>query len=144
MLDALPLTRTGKLDRRALPEPDRDIGRSGERTPPRNDTEQRLAEIWCRWLNVDSVGIEDDFFELGGHSLLATQVLAGVRETFGVDVPLRRVFETPTLEGMALAIAREQAEAVDVDELGALLDDVENLSDEDLERLLADDEEADT
>jgi amino acid adenylation domain-containing protein len=102
LLDALPLTANGKVDRRALPTPD---GRRPEldeafvacRTP----TEELLAEIWGEVLDVERVGIHDNFFQLGGHSLLATQIVSRIRECFQVEMPLRRLFEAPTIAGLA-------------------------------------------
>ena len=102
MLDAFPLTANGKVDRRALPMPD---GRRPEldeafvacRTP----TEELLAEIWSHVLGVERVGIYDNFFQLGGHSLLATQVVSRIREAFQVEIPLRSMFEAPTVAGLA-------------------------------------------
>ncbi|HVB55147.1 MAG TPA: amino acid adenylation domain-containing protein [Candidatus Acidoferrales bacterium] len=102
MLDDFPLTASGKVDRRALPMPD---GRRPEldqafvacRTP----TEELLAEIWSQVLGVKRAGIYDNFFQLGGHSLLATQVVSRIREAFQVEIPLRSMFETPTVAGLA-------------------------------------------
>ncbi|MBV9774031.1 MAG: amino acid adenylation domain-containing protein, partial [Gemmatimonadetes bacterium] len=98
-LDALPLTSNGKVDRRALPAPD--AAPLTEYVAPRTPTEERLAEIWAEVLGVERVGVHDHFFELGGHSLMATRVVARVREAPGVELPLRVVFEHPTLAGMA-------------------------------------------
>ncbi|HSP78622.1 MAG TPA: SDR family NAD(P)-dependent oxidoreductase, partial [Myxococcaceae bacterium] len=87
---------------------------------PRNDTERQIAELWQELLGIEQVGIHDDFFELGGHSLLGTQMVSRVRESFQVDVPLRAVFETPTVEGVALAVVQGRAAlAVDEDKLTA-------------------------
>jgi amino acid adenylation domain-containing protein len=101
-LDALPLTVNGKVDRRALPASD---GRRPEVDEAfvacRTSTEELLAEIWRHVLGVERVGIYDDFFQLGGHSLLATQVVSRIREAFQVEIPLRRVFEAPTVAGLA-------------------------------------------
>ena len=102
MLDSFPLTPNGKVDRRALPapgetRPESDKAFVGSRTP----TEELLADIWSQVLGVERVGIYDDFFDLGGHSLLATQVVSRIRETFQVEMPLRRLFETPTVAGLA-------------------------------------------
>ncbi|MFY0567871.1 non-ribosomal peptide synthase/polyketide synthase [Archangium lansingense] len=105
-LPAFPLTPSGKVDRKALPLPGTTGGNKGF-IAPRTDTEQRLAELWSRTLGVERVGATDSFFELGGHSLLATQLVSRVRGTFGVELPLRAVFEEPTLEGLARAV--EQA-----------------------------------
>ncbi|AKJ04229.1 non-ribosomal peptide synthase protein (TIGR01720 family)/amino acid adenylation domain-containing protein [Archangium gephyra] len=99
-LPAFPLTPSGKVDRKALPLPGALQGTVGF-TAPRTDTERKLAELWSRTLGVERVGVTDSFFELGGHSLLATQLVSRVRVTFGVELPLRAVFESPTLEALA-------------------------------------------
>lgn len=100
-LDALPLTENGKLDRRALPAPDAARPELEEAyAAPRNAREELLAEIWASVLNVDRVGIHDNFFELGGHSLLGTQLMSRVNEGFHVNLPLRVLFESPTVAGL--------------------------------------------
>lgn len=101
-LEKLPLTPSGKIDRRALPEPD--IVRSDMNATyvaPRNSTEQRIAEIWQQVLKLERLGIHDNFFDLGGHSLLATQVLSRLRLSLDVDLPLRTFFEVPTIADLA-------------------------------------------
>jgi amino acid adenylation domain-containing protein len=105
VLPALPLLPTGKVDRRALPEPDLPGLAQGPREAPQGPVEELLAGIWSDLLGVRQVGREDSFFELGGHSLLATRVVSRVREVLGVEVPLRRLFEAPTLAGFAAAVA---------------------------------------
>ncbi|WP_394849181.1 amino acid adenylation domain-containing protein [Pendulispora brunnea] len=111
-LDALPLTSSGKLDVRALPTPDFGGGQAtGRGGGPRNPTEELLATIWGDVLGSSTVGIRDDFFELGGHSLLAVQIAARAREVFGKEVPIRWLFEAPTVEGLAARIARVDATA---------------------------------
>jgi FkbH-like protein len=105
MLAALPLTPNGKVNRRALPVPPSAQTDSGEDSgAPRTLTEELLAGIWMSLLKLEQVGIHDNFFELGGHSLLATQLLSRVREAFKVELPLRRIFETPTVAGVAAGI----------------------------------------
>jgi amino acid adenylation domain-containing protein len=101
-LDALPLTPSGKVNRRALPAPD--LARPELDTTyaaPRNPTEEMLAGIWSQVLHLERVGIHDNFFDLGGHSLLATQVMSRVRDIFLVELPLRTLFESPTVAGLS-------------------------------------------
>ncbi|MEO6191373.1 MAG: amino acid adenylation domain-containing protein, partial [Thermoanaerobaculia bacterium] len=102
-LESLPLTPSGKVDRRSLPAPEVE-GEDDLSRAPRDPAEELLAAIWSEVLGSRRVGIHDDFFELGGHSLLATQVMSRVREAFNVEVPLRRLFEGPTVAELAHAI----------------------------------------
>ncbi|MCG8347097.1 MAG: amino acid adenylation domain-containing protein, partial [Chloroflexales bacterium] len=101
-LDALPQLPNGKIDRKALPAPDQAWSELREAyTAPRTPTEQILSAIWADVLQTAQVGLHDNFFELGGHSLMATQVIARVREAFQIELPLRRLFETPTVASLA-------------------------------------------
>ena len=105
MLESLPLTANGKVDRRALPEPDWYLTqRKGAYVAPQSETQRRLSGIWCELLGLEQVGLSDSFFDLGGHSLLATQVVSRVRAAFGVEIGLRQLFETPTIEELAAHI----------------------------------------
>jgi acyl carrier protein len=129
-MGALPLTANGKLDAAALPDPE--PAAAAEHVAPRTAAEQVVAEIWAEVLHVDRVGAEDDFFALGGHSLLATQVLSRVEQAFGVKLPVRALFEEPTVAALAarlessaegtLADALAELDALSEEELMALLE----------------------
>jgi amino acid adenylation domain-containing protein/thioester reductase-like protein len=105
VLPALPLTPSGKVDRKALPEPVVQREEGGEHVPPRNPLEQDLARLFSELLGTEPIGIHDNFFDLGGHSLLAAQLVARVRERHQVDLPLRSIFEAPTVAAIAQSIA---------------------------------------
>lgn len=128
-LDAMPLSANGKIDRKALPEPDMAGQSDRAYIPPRNPAEEALADIWKEVLDIDRVGVVDNFFDLGGHSLLAVQVLSRIRRAFGVEVPLRRLFDASTIEALASLV-----EAL-------LIEQLNSLSEEEAEALLIDDEE---
>ncbi|MER6360569.1 amino acid adenylation domain-containing protein [Kitasatospora sp. NPDC001527] len=115
LLDALPLTPAGKVDRAALPVPQ--LGGAG--APPEGDCEELLADLWIEVLKVERVSRHDDFFALGGHSLLATRLLARIRDTFETELPLRVVFEDRTLAALARRVEERLLEEIDdLDDLG--------------------------
>jgi amino acid adenylation domain-containing protein len=126
MIDATPLSPNGKVDRRALSEmhgidwSERQL--ANEFVSPRTPLEELLADIWTQVLGVHQVGVYDNFFELGGHSLLATQLISRVRETFLVDLPLRNLFESPTIATLAdnIAAAQHKASGVIIPPLDSL------------------------
>jgi hypothetical protein len=122
LMDALPLTPGGKVDRRLLPAPG-PVPPDPERSQvaPRTPVEEGLVAIWSEVLGVSGVGIHEDFFELGGHSLLATQVISRVSRTFQVEVPLRRLFEAPTVADLAVIILQSRVEQAGPEEVADVL-----------------------
>ncbi|GBO51723.1 long-chain-fatty-acid--CoA ligase [Pseudanabaena sp. lw0831] len=96
-LESLPLSPNGKIARKELPAPDGTLSLQESYVPPRNQTEQQIADVWAQVLSLERVGIHDNFFELGGHSLLATQIIARLRKVFTVELTLRTFFEAPTI-----------------------------------------------
>jgi acyl carrier protein len=100
-LEALPLTANGKVDRKALPAPERNDHSLRRYVKPRTPVEEMLCNIWAEVLEIETVGTADNFFELGGHSLLATQMISRVRDSLGVELPLRFSFEAPTVGELA-------------------------------------------
>jgi len=137
ILEELPRTLSGKVDRRALRDPGQAGGQTGrEHVAPRTPVEETLCGIFTELLGVAQVGIRDNFFELGGHSLLATLLLSRIRSAFGVEVPLREVFRTPAVEGLALAVVRLRVEQESEDEMASLLREIEGMSEEALQQTL--------
>ncbi len=114
VLEALPLTPNGKVDRKALPAPEQAMSdRAGQPqvVAPRTPTEAAVAAIWCELLRRPAVGVHDNFFALGGHSLTATQLVSRLRAALAADLPMRSVFERPTVAGQAALIDGREAEA---------------------------------
>lgn len=129
MLDALPLTLHGKVDRRALPAPDR--ARPALQTPfmpPRSPIETQLTHVWSELLALERVGIHDAFLDLGGHSLLAAQLRARITDIFQVDLHVQTLWEASTVAEMAVVIAQHQAVRADPGPLARLLTEVEGLT----------------
>jgi aspartate racemase len=135
MMDALPLTPSGKVDRQALPAPDH---ATPEKTfvAPRIPAEETLAAIWAEVLGIERVGVYDDFFDLGGHSLAVTQIVSRVVERFNVELSVRSLFEAPTVADMAVIVAQRQANKAGAEKLEPMLADVESLSDEEAQELV--------
>jgi amino acid adenylation domain-containing protein len=115
-LDALPLSPNGKLDRGRLPEPEHAASDAARGfVSPRTLTEEMLATVWCQVFRLNRVGVFDSFFALGGHSLLAFQIVARARDAFQVDLPLRTLFASPTIAGLAEAISDLQGRRAEYD-----------------------------
>ena len=139
MLDAFPLTPMGKVDRKALSsykvEQQESVRMAyvAARTP----LEEQLSQIWQEVLGVERVGINDNFFDLGGHSLLAARVGTRVRETFQIELPLRTIFELPTIAGLAPVIMQVQIEQADSNELAEVLAELERFSEDEVQAILA-------
>ena len=138
LMDKLPRTISGKIDRKALPAPGQ-LRAELEKlfTPPRTPIETTLAEIWTEVLGIDRVGIDDNFFEMGGHSLLVFQVISRVREAFGIDLPLRALFEAPTIEQQALAVIEAQLDQENDGEMAQLIQEISMLEGSQLEDMVA-------
>ncbi len=128
ILERLPLTPAGKVDRRALPAPDRIGLPEREYVPPASPIEEQLAAVCAEVLGRERVGMEDSFFALGGHSLLATQWVARLRDRYGLEVTLQMVFETSSLRELADRIVEEELASAESGELAELMAELKELS----------------
>jgi acyl carrier protein len=139
---ALPVTASGKVDKNALkraplPEPDEAPGAGEAYVAPRTPLEEEIAAVWSGVLGSTSqagttrVGVHDNFFDLGGHSLLAPQIVSRLRARYPVDLPLRRLFEAPTVAGLAALIEEALLSQQSDDELAALLAELDGMGEED-------------
>src|SRR5262249_46368207 len=141
IMDELPLTPNGKIDRKRLPTPDQsrpDLEQ--DFISPRNALETVLAGMWRQLFGIEQVGILDNFFDLGGHSLLATQLNSRLCETFQIDLPLRTIFESPTVAGLAEALSRCERSAGEFESTAQLLIQLDQLSEGEAEALLRDEQ----
>lgn len=139
-MERFPLTGSGKIDRLRLPDPpELEAAREREQAyvAPRTEVEQFLADRWREILGIERVSVHDNFFELGGHSLSATQLTSRVRDEYGLELPLFRIFERPTVELLALEIVQRQAALEEASDLESLLSELESLSEEDSAELLS-------
>ncbi|HKV09555.1 MAG TPA: amino acid adenylation domain-containing protein, partial [Thermoanaerobaculia bacterium] len=139
LLEALPRTPNGKVDRKALPAPDAAAGPEAASIPPRNPVEEVLAGIWAEVLGRDQVGVTDDFFALGGHSLLATRVIAQVKAAFRVEMGLQSLFREPTVERMAASLLAAPGERERIERTAQLLLELAATPDEEIGTLLGED-----
>jgi acyl carrier protein len=135
-IEALPLTPSGKIDRRALPEPRQIQSLSEAFVAPRTPIEALLAAAWREVLNIEQVGIRENFFDLGGHSLLAARMVSKVRNDLDVRFTMVDVFQAPTIAGLADLIYPRVAENQTETELEFLLEEIGNLSEEEAQRRL--------
>ena len=138
LLDALPLTPNGKVDRAALPAPEGGPAAVDRFVAPRTPTEETIARVWRDVLKKERVGVADSFLDLGGHSLLAIRVLGRISKELGVRLPLRALFDTPTVAQVAEVVDTELRRRAEEEALRRALAAVEGLSDAEAERLLAD------
>jgi amino acid adenylation domain-containing protein len=137
-LAQLPLTANGKVDRRALPEPEAEGGNSSsvQREAGRTPVEELLCGIWAEVLGVEQFGLDDNFFDLGGHSLLATGVASRIRERFGIEFQMRSLFESPTISALAVLVETNLIGHASMDEIAAALERLDQLSNDDIKTLL--------
>jgi hypothetical protein len=126
---SLPLTPSGKLSRSNLPDPQEEASHSIAGAVPRTPVEIALVRLWSEILQVPSVGIKDNFFELGGHSLLATRVISRIRDEFGAELPVRLMFDNPTVEALALATVEAMLEKRGDNQVARLLAELEQMPD---------------
>ena len=134
VLDKLPLTPNGKVDRRALPAPD-NTAESETFLAPRTPEEAKIAEIWADVLEIKPIGVETNFFDLGGHSLLATRIVTRIREAFALNMPLRVLFDSPTIAGIAEYVANARAEG-EVTSIVEMVDKLTQLSEDETRSML--------
>ncbi|HLM54814.1 MAG TPA: amino acid adenylation domain-containing protein [Pyrinomonadaceae bacterium] len=138
MLDALPLNANGKVNRRQLPAPDAPRPELEEGfVAPRTPVEAQVAAVWAEVLGVRRVGVHENFFDLGGHSLVATQVVSRLCDAFDIELPLRCLFESPTVAGLSVAVVERRAAHSDAELLAEALGELEQLSEEDVSAILA-------
>jgi amino acid adenylation domain-containing protein len=136
-VDSMPLTETGKIDRFALPAPEEARPELAQKyIAPRSALEQVLAGIFAEILKVERVGVQDNFFELGGHSLLATQVTSRIRQLLSVNLPLRKLFEDPTVSGLAEAVSRDSGDRLRIERAAELLLHIAKMSEEEAASML--------
>src|SRR5262249_28958449 len=126
-MERLPIGATGKVDRYRLPDPSSRpaLQRGGDYVAPRDKIEEELAAIWSQILQIERAGVNDNFFALGGHSLMVVQLATRIRESFGVEIPIQRIFEALTLAELALSITELQIEQADEGDLARMLDEIE-------------------
>ena len=137
VLDQMPLTASGKINYRALPDPDQQRPEGvTEFVAPRTPFEETLCGIWSDLLRIKRIGVNDNFFDLGGHSLLATQMVSRIRDAFQVELPLATLFEFPTISELTKAIATARAAQEDASEITQMLEQLKQLTPDDVKVML--------
>ncbi|MEM7580187.1 MAG: nitroreductase family protein, partial [Cyanobacteria bacterium P01_A01_bin.80] len=149
LLNSLPLTANGKIDRKTLPKPQLNTQKTTEYIPPTTEIEKAIAQIWQNALNLERIGIHDNFFELGGNSLSATQVITQMRQTLQVEITIRNFFATPAIAEQAKVIEKqlavkqleqvtgvEKIQKVERSSNEEILENLEEMSEEDVDALL--------
>jgi acyl carrier protein len=140
-LDEIPKNSTGKPQRNGLAKllglTEARSQMTVESLAPRTPSEIKLAPIWAEVLGIDELGIHDNFFDLGGHSLAATRIVSLVLKQFQLEIPLRSLFESPTIAQMGEVIAEYQGKQIDVGELDRLLTEIETMTEGEAQKLLA-------
>lgn len=142
VLDQLPLTPSGKIDRLALPAPDKEITRETEYVAPRTPSEEILTDIFASLLGVEKVGIEDSFFEMGGHSLLAIQAVSRINQEFSIELTLPQMFETPTIARLAETVIGLQLQNLEEGDINDLLEESAELLQDEVKQPLTSEPEA--
>ncbi|MBW4537463.1 MAG: amino acid adenylation domain-containing protein [Pleurocapsa minor HA4230-MV1] len=135
-LEQLPISANGKIDRKSLPIPTEIFDSTNNYTPPTNAIEEILAGIWAKILQRQRVGIYDNFFDLGGHSLLATQVISRIREAFAIELPIRCLFESPSVAQLAETLIIRENQPGIMEKRAQILKKLENMSPEQVKQLL--------
>jgi acyl-coenzyme A synthetase/AMP-(fatty) acid ligase/acyl carrier protein len=136
-LDRLPLTLNGKIDRGALPAADQSrLESEKSHEAPRTSVEVAVANVWREVLKIDKVSIRDNFFDLGGHSLLATQIVSRIRDRLSAELPLRAIFESPTVAELATLIEKNQSGSLDEAALTRSLGEIEAMTEEEAQQNL--------
>jgi acyl carrier protein len=130
VVEKMPLTANGKLDRKALPRPKREDGEAGY-AAPRTAVEEMLAGIFGEALKLDRVSIHDNFFEIGGHSLLATHVISQVREAFGIEIGVSSIFETATVAELAEVLIAGEPKPGQTEKIALILKKLDSMTEED-------------
>jgi amino acid adenylation domain-containing protein len=137
VLESMPLSANGKIDRRALPDPDGSALRDeSSYVAPRTTLEEVLAAMWAEVLKLERVGVRDNFFALGGHSLTAMQIMSRLRKTFQMELPLRVVFEATTVEKLARGIVEHEAKPGQAEKIATIVKKIQGMSDEEKRAML--------